>query len=72
MSYDKILKDTQTNFLKHKSQAEDTLQEYKEDFLSMNLAIALSGSVASNNSIPLSPIIKKEVATFSLSTFSNL
>ncbi len=51
MSYDKILKDTQTNFLKHKSQAEDTLQEYKEDFLSMNLAALKSISQHAENII---------------------
>jgi hypothetical protein len=38
----------------------------------MNLDIGLSGLVASSNSTLLSPILKKEVVTPSLSTFSVL
>ena len=31
MSYNKILQDTQTNYLKHQSQAENTLKEYENE-----------------------------------------
>jgi hypothetical protein len=51
MSYNKILQDTQTNYLKHQSQAEDTLKEYKEDFLSMNSAALKSISQHAENII---------------------
>jgi hypothetical protein len=51
MSYNKILQDTQTNYLKHHSQAEDTLKEYKEDFLSMNSAALKSISQHAENII---------------------
>mgnify|MGYP006063523067 CR=1 FL=1 len=41
-------------------------------FFSINFAIGLSGFVASNNSILLGPVLKKEVFTPSLATSSTL